>query len=517
MARFSFVRENAIFSSDVFDDSIAAGQTDLETNAVTAEDDFNGLRSQMRRVMGETNWYDALSGRDVATLSTDLTAVEESIVVCNATVLTDITVPNGQNWKLLVVASSEAPTENAAVAATTEGAIVAQSALNGGAFDVHELIEVAGPTALAPLNLVAVRDSSTKQPLQSDAGGNARDIFALLQYESTGADGGAFNDTSAGNRVKLSFVRINAAGTDLEAVPVADIEDEVIEYNYLFNRQFQNLDRNCFVGTRSFVDQSASVDVTLDNAIDNQSGTVTQGQNIDIQIAGGFRWRFQDALDASLFEVVEGSGGGSSAVNIGTDVDQYDNDAQDVDFASGVKANTGGTRPIHVGQTDGVIETTAGDLGLTAAGEFAFVDGNKGGSTFAGQLKLTETSTEWDTYETNFGEVSIFSALNQLAASTGVTKTSAIVTSNVSADNDVGGAGGGANLDAQIHDLSGGDFVDDHDVYLNGQLLRGGADASANFDYYPGTSLANGQLRFEFDLRGSPVNKRDKLTVFSRA
>jgi hypothetical protein len=54
--------------------------------------------------------------------------------------------------------------------------------------------------------------------------------------------------------------------------------------------------------------------------------------------------------------------------------------------------------------------------------------------------------------------------------------------------------------------------VDDHDIYLNGALLRSGADASANNDVYPGTSLVAGQLKFEF-----PVKINDVICVISRA
>jgi hypothetical protein len=513
MSRFTSLRQDAIFSSDVFDDTIAAGAT-LETASVTGEDDLNGLRSQVKRITGESDWFSALSGRDVATLSTSQVAIEDRIFVCDATVLTDITVPAAQNHVILDVSSSEAPTQVAAVAATTEGAIVAQSALNGAGFDVPELIVVAGPNALSPLNLLIVRNAGDKQIPQS----SGRDIFGLLQYESTGADGAAFNDISAGARVKISFVRYNAGGTALEAVPSGDIATLDIEYNYNFNRQYKNLDRNCFISTRGFVDQSASVDVTLDNAIDNQSGVVTQAQNIDVQIAAGQRWRYQDATNALLFEVFEGSGGGTSAVNLGAGVDEFDVDAIDVDFAQGIKVGTSKTRPIEIGDTDGVIETTAGDLGLTAFAEMVFVDGNKSGSTFAGAFKLSETSTEWSDFETEFGEVSILNALIQANQSVApVTKTSVVVTADISADVDAGGVAGGANLSAQIHDLSGGNFVSDHDVYVNGQILTGGANAAANFDYYPGTSLANGQIKFEFSLRGTPANKRDKIMVISRA
>jgi len=48
-------------------------------------------------------------------------------------------------------------------------------------------------------------------------------------------------------------------------------------------------------------------------------------------------------------------------------------------------------------------------------------------------------------------------------------------------------------------------------VYLNGTLLRNGADAVADHDVYPGDDPATGDLKFEFPLRGGP--KPDVLTM----
>jgi len=74
------------------------------------------------------------------------------------------------------------------------------------------------------------------------------------------------------------------------------------------------------------------------------------------------------------------------------------------------------------------------------------------------------------------------------------------VTAAVSANADVGGVGGGSNLSGQLPDMSSGSFVDDYDVFLNGMLLRPGLNSGTDNDYYPGTSLVNGQLKFEFGL-----------------
>ena len=81
--------------------------------------------------------------------------------------------------------------------------------------------------------------------------------------------------------------------------------------------------------------------------------------------------------------------------------------------------------------------------------------------------------------------------------------SSAGLTIGRAADNDVSLADG--NLSAALGDLSAGVFVDDYDIYVNGQLQLNGANAAANNDVYPGTSLAAGQLKFEFTVKVGDV------------
>lgn len=512
----TFVRQDTqVRSSDVYDDTIVPSEAAFETNPVHIETDLNNIRSAHKNLKGTTNWWDTPT-RDVETINTAVDGIENSVILCNASVLTNITVPGGQNWKILSVAGSEAPTENAAVGATTEGAVVAQSALSGAGFDVAEAaLVVAGPDPLSPLNRLIIRDAVTKQPIQS----SDRDVFGLLQYESTGVDGAAFNDTVSGNRVKITFVRINAGGTAYEVVPVADIAGRVIEYNYHFNRLFKNLDRNCFVSSRGFVDQTASIDVTRKNAYDNQGTTpVELANNADLDLGAGIEWAIRDALNADLFRIIEDSTGSGTTVQLHSDVDVFDVDALVNNFAQGVSTATGKTRPIDIGVTDGVIESTAGDLMVKAAAELLLDDVNQTGSTWAQDgIKLSETTQEWDDFETRFGEVSLLNAIIQADQNPAQrTKTQAVITANVSANNDVSGPSNDNNLDVDLHDLSTGNFVDDHEFYLNGLLLRNGADAAANNDIYPGTSLANGQVRFEFDVKGTGGNP-DVLTAISYA
>ena len=54
-------------------------------------------------------------------------------------------------------------------------------------------------------------------------------------------------------------------------------------------------------------------------------------------------------------------------------------------------------------------------LSLSASSDLQFSDGNKSGSTWVSlYLKLSSAASEWNTYKTNFGEVSLFNALSQL-------------------------------------------------------------------------------------------------------
>lgn len=513
----TFLRQDAqIAQSGVYDDTVAAGTT-LESATASIEDDLNGLRSQVRRLLwddGAGNWYDdvpTVNGkkRAVFDLNTDLNDLEEKKFLCRANVLTDVSVPTSQNWAVLSVADNEAPTQAAAVALTQNGAVVAQSATSGGAFEAHELSEVVGGDAMHPKNLAVVRDASSGQVVQSEG----RDVFALLQYESTGADGVAFDDSSDGARVKLSFVRPTSGFDDLEACPVADIEGKTINYNYVFRINFDAFPEASFLSLTGFVDQSASVDVTLQRAYANQGTTpVELAANADLDLGAGIQWAIRDAANTDLVNFTEGSAGGATTLMVGADVDVYQNSAIDVDFANGVTVNEGGTRPIDIGKTDGVVETTAGDLRVFGAGDLLLDDGNQAGSTWAqaGGIKLSETTAEWSNFETTFGEVSILNAIVQARDAVGRTKVVAIVSANVAANADVSGPGGDNNLDVDLGDLSTGNFLNDYDVFLNGVLLRSGADAAANHDVYPGTSLGAGQLRFEFALQANDV-----LTIVS--
>lgn len=507
MPRSIFRQDTQVRKSDTFDDTLSAGST-LQSGSTSLESDLNAVRSQLKRFLRADeagNWYEDVptvnsKKRGIAALNTDLDDVEEKRVLFRAQVLTDVAVPSSQNYVVLSVSGSEAPSQTAAVdTGSAEGAVVATLAGDVGS---HALTEVTGPDAISPKNLCLVVDATTGDPISS----SNRQVFALIQAENGVADGNTFNDTD--KQVQLSFVRVNSAGNDLEACPVADIESKTINYSYVRRVKFDSIPESAFL-TGTFLDQvPTAVSVTLDNAVDNQVGAVTQtDRNIEWRITDTYALRFQDSTGGTnLLAIIPNSAGDEVEINIDTlDI----NNVNPADFAQSIEVDTTGTK-ISVGTVAGQVDSAgaltlksaaSGDLTIDASGEVLLTDGNRSGSGFGVNLKLTDTSTEWDNYETLFGEVSLLNAIVQAAGKENRTKSVARVTSDANPDVNVTGAGGTPNLDAQLADYSGVTFVDDVDVYLNGQLLRNGADASANHDVYPGTAPATGDLKFEFKVK----------------
>ena len=515
----TFIRqETQIRKSELYDDTIAPSQANYETNPVNIEDDLNSLRSQVQNLLNRNgatfptgNWWDDLTApstlepgtpRGANALNEALHLVEKKRILRCVDSLTDISVPGGQNYVVLSATQLPPNTTAAVGAVTTLGTVVAA---HTGTFGSHSLDEVSGTTAISPKNLLQVVDGATRDPILDSTG---KRIYGLAQTENS-TDGHTITATSP-NRIQISFVRVNAAGDDLEAVPAADIGGKTVNVCWVERVRLEDLNEQDFLGGAS-VDVPASATVTRQVSYDNQGTTpVDLTTNAILDLEGpGLIWEIRDDLEASLFRIVEGSAGGTSTVHIAPDTDTFDVDAVTNDFANGATFRSSGTRPVRVGVTDGQIDTSAGDLMVKAAGELFLDDVNQTGSTWAQDgIKLSETTQEWDDFETTFGgEVSLLNAIVQ-AANNGARKTKvyAVVTANVPPDTDVGGVGGGTNLDTQLPDMSQGNFLTDYDVFLNGELLRPGADATANNDYYPGTSLADGQLKFEFRLRagGNP-------------
>lgn len=523
----TFVRQDEQIGSTTdsltaYDETITLNLANFETNPDDLAQDLNNIRSAInyaRKADQSLQWYDQQTvptaletgtARGVDDLNDGLHAVEKKRVLKCVFGLKSITIASaGDTFDILGTGELPGNTTAAVGAVTTLGTVVAA---HGGTFGTHSVTEVGGPTAISPKNLVQIVDAVTRDPVL-DAGDR---IYGLLQSE-TATDGHTITDTTT-TRVQISFVKSN--GTDLVAISSGAMDGVSYDYCYVERVRLEDLNEADFLGGAN-VDVPAGATVTRQAGYDNQGTTpvdVTTNSTLDLEGAG-LTWTIRDDLEAMLFQVVEGSAGGTSQLNIGADVDELDIDAVATDFANGVTIDSGSASPITVGVTDGHVETTAGDLHLQAAAEIFLDDVNQTGSTWAQTdgIKLSETTAEWDTFESNFGEVSLLNAINQAAATAGARrKVVSVMTANVAADTDVSGPSNDNNMDADLGDLSAGTFVTDYDIFLNGVLLRNGADASANHDVYPGTALANGQLRFEFPLKGTGT-RPDVITVIDWA
>lgn len=524
MARTFLQQETQIRNTPAAEylDNIAPSLAAYQTNPTNIQEDLNNLRSQVHNLLETVavgNWYDDLNvpptfeggaQRGVNDLNTSLHNVQRKRVLVSVSNLVDVTVPALQNWKTLLIGELPANTTAAIGSVSTRGTVAATAT----AFGASNLDIVSGSSAIDPKNLCEIVDGSTRDLILS----SGRTVYGLFQTESA-VDGSTMTGTTP-NRAQISFVRINATGDALEACPVGDIAGKVINYSSVERKALEDLNEQDFL-RGAVIDAPASATVTRQVAYDNQGTApveVTTNSDLDLNSAGIY-WAIRDLANADLFKIIEGSTGGTSELQVSAGVDAFNVNAVVNSFLNGSAFDTGapGTT-INVGVTanqidaGGALTVTsggAGDLNLAGALATNLTDSYRAGSTWsiATGVALSSASAEWSLFETNFGEVSLMNAINQAFASavgpTRGVKTYANVTVNTNANLDVSLADG--NLDAALPGLDLGTFTD-HDVYLNGNLLRGGINAGANNDYYPGTAItAPAQLKFEFKVKAGDV------------
>lgn len=329
--------------------------TDHDGNAVDLKETIDYICSQIADMLGESAWETA-PDEDIATLAARA-KLEDTLAETEYESLVDVTVPNGQNYKVLALA--DLPTfKTKAIALTAIGLVTAEHA---GTFGTHSLDEVAGDNALAPRNLLQVVDGASGDPILS--GGKV--VWGLLQHESGATDEADFTATTP-ERAQVSFVRSNATNNDLEAVPVADIEDAVINLSFVRRKALSSRTPQDWMRRTTFVDlPTGAAAVTLDNAVDNQGATpVTQGTNTE--------WRIDDDVDLTF----ETSDGGRTLLGLSPaaagDTIEMNADSLDinvgaagtVDIDNGVTVDSGGTS-INLGVTAGQIDATAVKLAAT--------------------------------------------------------------------------------------------------------------------------------------------------------
>lgn len=410
-----------------------------------------------------------------------------------------------------ILTGGELPTQTTlAIGSVTTLGTVAQTATTFGTPSATDV--VAGSTAISPSNIYEIVDGSTRDPIL-DA--NGQKIWALLQSESA-TDGSTMTGTTP-NRAQLSYVVLNSTGDGLALLDDATyIGGKTINYTYIERKALEDLNEYDFLRGAAVDIGSGAATINRQVAYSNQGTTpvdLTTNATLDLESAG-IQWVIRDDLEANLFRVIEGSAGGTSEVEISAAVDLYDNNAVDVDFASGATINSAGTRPIDIGVNDGIIESTAGALEVQATTVLSFDDGYKpAGWSLTEGIHLSDSAQEWTDFEAAFGEVSLLNAIEQAYTGTSRTKIKATMTANVVANTDINGPSYAANCDTDLAPYNNITFLTDVDVYLNGELLRNNASSGAE-DVYPGTSAAQGDLKFTFALKGTG-SKPDQITVIT--
>lgn len=480
MGATTLQQKEEIDQSQTYDDTLS--RASAEGSATNVEDDLNYIRSNIQDMLGTTNWYDAVPENLTAVAAR--AKLEDKMVLADSQLLTDIVIGGSDNFVVLVLADSDTPTQVIALNASTEGAICAQLS---GAVGSNDLAEEAGVNAINPKNLVKVVDGATKDPILS----SGKEIMGLLQVSSTASDNTAFDDST--NKGQLSFVRVNTAGNDLEACPAADIQGKTINYLYRFRSDLQAMNEQYFAGG-NFSDQVAAVDVTLNNAIDNQAGAATQAQSIDLRITDTYEFQFSDSAGLGIATVKAASGGDSFEVGDGSNAAIFKGFGSG-EFVGTLKAHSG-TQVINIGVTTGridstsiEIESTSGNIDLDSAGELNFADSRQ-----TSALPLTDASNS----SLSGSPASLFAAINAAAASAAGSSLSdrkdANTNTSVAANALMEYDSGGGNVTAALCDFWDTDiattktnFTDNVMIWINGLYRRPGADASANNDVYPST------------------------------
>lgn len=524
MAR-TFLRQlTQIAESDSYTDNIAPSEANYETNPAEIEADLNSLRSRSNDFLNRNdavftgNWFDSISApstfengiaRGINLINQELHDLERKRILDRVAILgNDLTIASAGD-QFVILGTGELPgnTTMAVGAVTTLGTVGAFEA----SFGTASLTEVTGANALRPKNLVVIWQSTGANIGDPVEDGGGIQIFGLLQTE-TATDGHTATDTTP-FRLQMSFVKTNPGGTDLVLITAGEMDAVVFDYAPVERFALEDLPEESFLGT-NFID-SGVANATRQTAYDNQ-GTVTVNLLTDATLdlnSAGIIWSIRDLVDGEILRITEGSGGGATSVFFSSAVDTWSVNAIVSQFGNGVLTNAAGTRPIQVGVVDGEIATTSGDLRIIAATEMFLDDANQTGSTWAQTdgIKLSETTAEWDTVETLFGEVSILNMLAQAATGSSRTRVQTTVTANTSADVDVNGPGGANNLDTDLPPYNLVTFVTDGDYFLNGNLLRNNASSGAE-DIYPGTTPSIGDVRLTFPLKGTG-SKPDQLTA----
>lgn len=382
-----------------YGDTTTPSLANYQTNTVDLEDDLNNLRSQINNFLrrsgaalpGAGGWYTDIQApttfgtdvggsttiRGINPLNNDLWGIQRKRILKRVPMV-DVDVPDPGAAQVVILAAGDIPsTTTAAVGVvTTLGTVVAEATLFGTA----GLDEVAGANPLQPKNLLTLTDTTTGQFVTGVVSG--QQIYGLLQSEFA-ADGNTITGTTP-NRVQISFVKRNAANSDLELATVGDMNGIVFDYAFVRRDAFEDCPEESWLED-GFADSGAN-NVDLQTAYDNQSTTpVATLSNAILDLGAGFLWEIGDTTSAALFTVTEGSAGGTTTLAVGAGVDVYTNSAVDVNFTNGITVAEAGN-DINIGVTGSQIDFTSAATITNTSGNGITI------GTTSANLNLTTTT-----------------------------------------------------------------------------------------------------------------------------
>lgn len=517
MSRTFISQPTQIFNSEQYNDALTTGIS-LQTSSLSIQDDLNALRTQVRQLLWANvsgSWYDTitapsggLSGRGLNTVNTDLTDLEQKRFLFRKQNLNMVSVASASNFVVLNVSQGTSPVNFAAVGSgIATGSVVASIA--GSGFGAHSISQVSGSSVITPKNLVVIRDAFSHSTLTSSIG---QEIFGLLQVSSSVANGDAFDDVT--KRVQISFIHeVVASNTSsLQPVQVTDIGGKILNYTYVTRTALDNIPEDAYLSDQIFIDIVASIassslslgDITLQNAINQQVGTVTQNKNVAVAIGAGFSWAYLSG-SKKLWELV--SSDTTDTLTIAVDRIAMSSSFP-TSFQQGITVATGSSQ-INIGLLSGVINTLTGtQLVLSGGSTLGFSDNFGPNSTYTGGIIPFATSTlEWSNFASGFGnQTSILGAMYVLSQSVSSSakprkRFNAGVTTPVSAGTNITFP---TNLDATLGNYVTKNFLTEVNVYLNGVLLFPGTTTNQN-DVYPGTAPATGDIKLAASIRSGSV------------
>lgn len=524
MARSFLSQPTQVFNSELYDDTLLVGAA-LQTSSVSLEGDLNSIRTQLRQILWANvsgSWYDVvtapsggMSARGLNIINLDLTDLEQKRFLFRSQSLNLVNVATGSNFAQLSNSLGTAPSNFAAVNVTfASGTVVALLSGTEGAFGTHSVAQVSGSSVITPKNLVIVRDAWTHYPLTASLSG--QQIFGLLQTESGTITGDAFNDID--RRTQISFVveTMSNGTSSIVAAPSSDIGGRTVTYMYTRRTALDNIPEDAylsdaiFADTAGFVSASAVVvfsDITLQNAINNQVGNVTQNKNINIVLGAGFSWAYLSGTK-ELWKITSSD----TADLLTVAVDRMSvSSTFPTTFQQGISVATSSVlSQIDVGVIAGTINTLSGtQLVLSGGSTLGFSDFFGPSSTYTGGIIPFATGTiEWNRFVTGYGNgTSVLGAFYFVSQSLSASaqrrlRFTAGITTTVNANVNVTFP---TNLDAALGNYVAKDFLKEVNVYLNGQLLFPGLTVGDPNDVYPGTSPTTGDLRFPYRLRSGSI------------